>query len=481
VGPKVSVFVSYRRADTPYAAGRLGDRLGERFELFMDIDIAPELHFGQALTNAVSSCDVMLVLIGPSWLDALDGDGRRRLENPRDRVVQQIEAALARAVTVIPVLIDGARMPPPERLPEQLESLAFRQAISLRHKSFNTDITTLMNAIEQAVPTTEESGTARDRNVEQRLLNAWRQLRGEEAVATAPSPTAPARAGSSVGPELPITGQATRVLLILIGVSYLTLVVWSLPLSRPQDLEDTVVPLVLTLTVTVGFLPMMWWGARHYADRRHLWRSSALYAGVAVPVGLVLAVVTKYVSSVNPLFWLLLYAVAMIPGGLAYAMVRPRHARGAPCGQPPWPIWSRSPRCCSARSGWPDHRIDRSTPVSEPPGRVRSRPDGGGRVGLCAGNGDRAVGHRDQCRATAPHPLVRADGQRWLQQGAQVEAEMRRSLGRCGGQEISGPVRAGQHQHAVQAGIPGTCDVCVQPVTDEDWAGRTETGDCVVE
>ena len=77
-------------------------------------------------------------------------------------------------------------MPLPEQLPEQLESLAFRQAISLRHESFNTDITTLMNAIEQAVPTTEESGTARDRNVEQRLLNAWRQLRGEEAVATHP-------------------------------------------------------------------------------------------------------------------------------------------------------------------------------------------------------------------------------------------------------------------------------------------------------
>jgi hypothetical protein len=53
VGRKVSVFLSYRRADTAYAAGRLGDRLGERFELFMDIDIAPGLHFGRALADAV--------------------------------------------------------------------------------------------------------------------------------------------------------------------------------------------------------------------------------------------------------------------------------------------------------------------------------------------------------------------------------------------------------------------------------------------
>jgi hypothetical protein len=44
---------------------------------------------------------------------------------------------------------------------------------------------------------------------------------------------------------------------------------------------------------------------------------------------LVLAIVTKHVSYVNPLFWFLLYAVAMIPAGLAYAMIRPRHAQGA--------------------------------------------------------------------------------------------------------------------------------------------------------
>ena len=46
----------------------------------MDIDITPGLHVGHALTEAVSRCDVMLVLIGRSWLDAVDDDGRCRLE-----------------------------------------------------------------------------------------------------------------------------------------------------------------------------------------------------------------------------------------------------------------------------------------------------------------------------------------------------------------------------------------------------------------
>ena len=89
----------------------------------------------------------------------MDDDGRRRLEDPRDWVVQEIEAALARDVTVIPVLVDGARMPTPAQLPPALESLGFRQAISLRHESFATDIGILITAIEQAVPTGPEAAT----------------------------------------------------------------------------------------------------------------------------------------------------------------------------------------------------------------------------------------------------------------------------------------------------------------------------------
>lgn len=322
---QVSVFLSYRRADAPYAAGRLADRLGERFELFMDIDIAPGLHFGHALNDAVASCDVMLVLIGRSWIGALDGDGARRLEDPRDWVVQEIEAALARDVTVIPVLVDGAPMPAPHELPPRLESLGFRQAINLRHESFATDITTLVTAIEQAVPTGAATGAPRDRDVEQRLINAWRQLRGEPPAATA------TRAPASAEPVSPASPQSVRALLIVTAVSYLTLVVWSLPLSSPDDLENSVVPLVIMIAATVGVSGFMLLRTRAYPDRAHLWRSAGLYALVGPPVGLVLALVTKNVTSldVNPLFWLLLYAVAMIPGGLAYAMLRARHAVAA--------------------------------------------------------------------------------------------------------------------------------------------------------
>ena len=324
---KVSVFLSYRRADAPYAAGRLADRLGERFSLFMDIDIAPGLHFGHALTDAVTSCDVMLVLIGRSWLNAVDDDNRRRLDDPRDWVVQEIEAALARDVTVIPVLVDGARMPTPTELPPALESLGFRQAISLRHESFATDIGILIAAIEQAVPT--DAGPVRDRNVEQRLVNAWRQLRGEPEATAARTTAGPTT--TTIEPAPTTSPQTVRALVIIAAASYLTLVVWSLPLNSADDLGDTLVPLVIMITVTLGLLVFMALRTRAYEDRGHLWRSTGLYGLVAVPVGVVLAVVTKNVSSsdLNPLFWLLLYAVALIPGGLAFAMLRARHAAAA--------------------------------------------------------------------------------------------------------------------------------------------------------
>ena len=324
------MFLSYRRADSPYAAGRLADRLGERFELFMDVDIAPGLHFGQALTEAVAGCDVMLVLIGRSWLEAVDEDGRRRLEDPRDWVVQEIEAALARDVTVIPVLVDGARMPTPAELPDRLESLGFRQAVNLRHESFPADITTLVTAIEQSVPTGADHrpGAVRDRQVEQRLVEAWRRLRGEPQGATTTS-TAAGFGDASV--PAAASGSTLRVLAVVTVVSYLVLVLSSLPLPSPSRLATYPLPRVLMVAATLGVAIYLVAVTRSYAERRSLWQSAGLWALVAVPVGLVLAVVTRNVSGfdANALFWLLLYAVAMVPGGVAYAMLRERHGAAA--------------------------------------------------------------------------------------------------------------------------------------------------------
>ena len=148
---RVKVFLSYRRADTQHVAGRVGDRLGEQFELFMDIDtIPPGVDFTDYVRRAVGSCDVLLAFIGDRWVSLTDDQGRRRIDDPTDWVVEEISVALKRGVRVIPVLVENAMMPTAAELPESLQALVNRQALPLRHSSFSADMARLIAGIEHA-------------------------------------------------------------------------------------------------------------------------------------------------------------------------------------------------------------------------------------------------------------------------------------------------------------------------------------------
>src|SRR5215470_7940466 len=124
------LFINYRREDTAPYAGRLYDRLIQHFgedQVFMDVDqIEPGEDFVEVIDRRVGTCDVAIVAIGPRWLDATDESGKRRLDDEEDFVRMEIVAALQRNVLVIPVLVDGARMPRKQDLPEPLAPLSRR-------------------------------------------------------------------------------------------------------------------------------------------------------------------------------------------------------------------------------------------------------------------------------------------------------------------------------------------------------------------
>ena len=145
------VFISYRREETAYPAGWLYDRLDERFgdaQVFKDVDSIPlGDDFVAAITTAVGSCDVLLALIGDKWLTITDERGRRRLDDPHDFVRLEIEAALARNVRLIPVLVDGARMPRADELPDSLAGLVRRQALELSPSRFDSDTNRLARVL----------------------------------------------------------------------------------------------------------------------------------------------------------------------------------------------------------------------------------------------------------------------------------------------------------------------------------------------
>ena len=149
------IFISYRRDDSSGFAGRLYDRLAQRFgadRVFMDIDtIRPGHEFAADIERALSECGACIVLIGRNWESITLPDGRRRLDEPTDFVRLEVAAAIRRGVAVFPVLVEGAKPPSAASLPEEIRDVSGRQAIELSNERWNYDVGRLLLALDEAV------------------------------------------------------------------------------------------------------------------------------------------------------------------------------------------------------------------------------------------------------------------------------------------------------------------------------------------
>lgn len=137
------IFISYRRSDSAAFSGRLADFFEVNFpdvRVFYDmVAIEPGEDFVEAINRRIASSEVVLAMIGEDWLEALDGRGQRRLDNPEDFVRLELSTALASGTRVIPVLIDRATMPAEESLPDPLKGLARCNAQFIRGEAFKRD------------------------------------------------------------------------------------------------------------------------------------------------------------------------------------------------------------------------------------------------------------------------------------------------------------------------------------------------------
>ena len=148
---RLQIFLSYRRQDTAGHAGWLYESLTTHFsreQVFKDID---NLHAGEdfvaKLQAALEVSDVLLVMLGERWLTITDSEGRRRLDDPNDFVRAEIAAAIERAIPVIPVLVQGARMPRPEELPRRLRRFSRFQAHELTDERWPFDVKRLVDVV----------------------------------------------------------------------------------------------------------------------------------------------------------------------------------------------------------------------------------------------------------------------------------------------------------------------------------------------
>lgn len=149
--PAQRVFISYRREDSAAYAGRIYDAMVARFgesNVFMDVEMAPGVDFVKQITEVVSGCAALIVVIGPNWATVEGENGGLRLHEETDFVRQEVTTACQRPdVVVIPALVNNARMPRSDALPEGMEPLARRNALELSDGRWRYDVGRLTDAL----------------------------------------------------------------------------------------------------------------------------------------------------------------------------------------------------------------------------------------------------------------------------------------------------------------------------------------------
>jgi hypothetical protein len=151
------IFLSYRRSDAMSASGRIYEHLSDRYgkrHVFKDVDsLLGGDDFAKMIAQTIPQSAVALVIIGQAWADARDEAGQRRLDDPEDLVRREVEAAFADEVPVVPVLVEGARMPEAEQLPPRLQRLPALNAVMVNHDpDFEMGVRRLIKAVDPLLP-----------------------------------------------------------------------------------------------------------------------------------------------------------------------------------------------------------------------------------------------------------------------------------------------------------------------------------------
>jgi hypothetical protein len=147
--PTWELFVAYRRADAPGHAGRVGEGLIGSFgpgQVFKDIEaLEPGQDFVVTVRAMLQRAFCMVVIMGPHWADD------RRLFDPDDLHREELRTALERNIHILPVLVDGARMPKEELVPEDVRPIVRRQAIEISDIRWDYDLQCTISAVEKVL------------------------------------------------------------------------------------------------------------------------------------------------------------------------------------------------------------------------------------------------------------------------------------------------------------------------------------------
>lgn len=155
------IFISYRIADCADLVGRLDADLTRAFgrdAVFRDkTRIEGGTEWTTEIEEHAKSCKIMLVVIGPGWQSAAFADGDRkgfpRLSDPEDWVRREILLALDAGNIVIPVLANGATLPPEGWLANcGLGRLHAKQGVRLERDDYDAHFAALLTTLRAHCP-----------------------------------------------------------------------------------------------------------------------------------------------------------------------------------------------------------------------------------------------------------------------------------------------------------------------------------------
>ena len=147
-----SLFISYRRSDSPDTVKLLHERLKKRlprWEIFYDHESIPlGEQFPERLRAELASAAVVLIIIGPKWLEVL----KERKAAAIDHVRAEVRLALESGTSVVPVLVSHAAMPTEADLADfvDLQPLLIRNGRPIRpDPDFDGDLEPIIAHIKQ--------------------------------------------------------------------------------------------------------------------------------------------------------------------------------------------------------------------------------------------------------------------------------------------------------------------------------------------
>lgn len=151
------VFINYRSRDEPYVAAGIYTDLVGRFgveQVFRDSDsLRPGDHYPSVIREKVRTSEVLLVIIGPKWLELEDhATGARLIDQEGDWVRAEIADALFAGISVIPVLLHDAELPSMNDLPDDIARIVTMQSSRVDFRTYLEDVDRLAKAIAELAP-----------------------------------------------------------------------------------------------------------------------------------------------------------------------------------------------------------------------------------------------------------------------------------------------------------------------------------------